>query len=960
MPSESGSNRVCRATPTNRAPHAGRGTVLLSPYVNAARGVLMPDPRARRALLFLCDESPNVQLAVSPGMHSIYCRNVKLNWFGLVWFVLGPSTTRPSTDRVLAGEVIEPGPVGIDRSIPARARLCSICRAAARTCCAPPTLECGLPRLTLAECSVRSAQMLPLGEFSCMHITKLTSPLSPGGRQHDQNFRTENSDSGNARSRLRAAPALPTPVVNDFHMDDAPRQQYAVTALCVVVGTCFACIIATTNPNHDERYRLQQQERLHTMREIASARTALNASQTSQWHERAKHAKLRKQLFELVRSNSSLTQWARQATRQATRAENRVRHLKRDLAEQSERHARATRLQIRRIAQLEQRLRRARAVSERVLKYTHEVVRDHEAMLRAIDGASDEGADAAATPSDSVPSGATVPTLLGNRTRGAPRPPQLSLAPAAAATSARPQVASTASRGGGWTRHGHTNCYPGQGGVDVPSSPAHGAATTAASAQACIERCAANRKPCTAVVVRPLLGGAGKVECWLRAAVNIRACDAAARRFHTYTNNVASGPSAQPATSSQWAQRVRPRAVPRTGLRARMLLGAAELGVISAHLGVTFDPTGRGWLRRRVNGTLPPEPPDSAAIVFNPHVIDARLVLLNVRRLRRAASQGSSSISGVDLVLLAASSGGHLSGTGAGGAQAEARVVHVIPDAEDARVVRWRGRSLVFFSRYAARGAKAIWLAEIDDKQAGIHERPIRQQPLKFAEQRRSEGNWLPFVYAGRVYVSYTLCPHTVLAVSPSTGDCTRVHSTMPSGCSVADRGSASGVADFDGDGAVVGLGHHRGGGFQYYHWLFKREASPPFRILARSRRFRLPRFLALQPGVGPHADDCQYSISLRAEGAPAASGRREAPDRQALVFDFGAADRVALTATWSRSFYCQFTGWCTLPRLWPNISCHTPPDWRNRPYLVSCIPEMDGGWSETEAKALGLETHGD
>lgn len=189
MPSESGSNRVCRATPTNRAPHAGRGTVLLSPYVNAARGVLMPDPRARRALLFLCDESPNVQLAVSPGMHSIYCRNVKLNWFGLVWFVLGPSTTRPSTDRVLAGEVIEPGPVGIDRSIPARARLCSICRAAARTCCAPPTLECGLPRLTLAECSVRSAQMLPLGEFSCMHITKVTSPLSPGGsRQHRPEF----------------------------------------------------------------------------------------------------------------------------------------------------------------------------------------------------------------------------------------------------------------------------------------------------------------------------------------------------------------------------------------------------------------------------------------------------------------------------------------------------------------------------------------------------------------------------------------------------------------------------------------------------------------------------------------------------------------------------------------------------------------------------------------------------
>lgn len=36
---------------------------------------------------------------------------------------------------------------------------------------------------------------------------------------------------------------------------------------------------------------------------------------------------------------------------------------------------------------------------------------------------------------------------------------------------------------------------------------------------------------------------------------------------------------------------------------------------------------------------------------------------------------------------------------------------------------------------------------------------------LRYANSTGSEGNWLPFEHAGRLYVSYTLCPHRVLAV---------------------------------------------------------------------------------------------------------------------------------------------------------------------------------------------------
>ena len=53
---------------------------------------------------------------------------------------------------------------------------------AAGTCCAPLALECGLPRAVLAAALwSRSAQMLPQGKFSCMHITPLTT--GRGGKE---------------------------------------------------------------------------------------------------------------------------------------------------------------------------------------------------------------------------------------------------------------------------------------------------------------------------------------------------------------------------------------------------------------------------------------------------------------------------------------------------------------------------------------------------------------------------------------------------------------------------------------------------------------------------------------------------------------------------------------------------------------------------------------------------------
>jgi len=233
--------------------------------------------------------------------------------------------------------------------------------------------------------------------------------------------------------------------------------------------------------------------------------------------------------------------------------------------------------------------------------------------------------------------------------------------------------------------------------------------------------------------------------------------------------------------------------------------------------------------------------------------------------------------------------------------------------------------------RYRARRYKNVMLARLYS--------PYREIKLKYAKRTTSEGNWLPFEHEGQLYVSYSLCPHRVLAVDPATGVCTPAFVTRRGGCDPSERGSASGTRYFGdapvrNNATVLGLDHFKSEGAVYTHFFFVRADSPPFAILRTSVRFRFPTPLedtiylpARRRGEWtPFLTDrrTQYSLSLRrprrqsaaddaslseAEGGiGTGSGDSDGED---LLVDVGAGDRVSFTMRISRGAFCGFTQWC-------------------------------------------------
>jgi hypothetical protein len=179
-----------------------------------------------------------------------------------------------------------------------------------------------------------------------------------------------------------------------------------------------------------------------------------------------------------------------------------------------------------------------------------------------------------------------------------------------------------------------------------------------------------------------------------------------------------------------------------------------------------------------------------------------------------------------------------------------------------------------------------------------------------------SEGNWMPFVYKRQLYVSYSICPHTVLTVDPTSGNCTLAFTTNASAarCKPGEdilrgaslRGSVTSPFPIDEGRSILGLGHTRGGGIgmSYFHFLFKRRAVPPFDITGRSEEFRLPMYLSrFVPQLGPRADALQFCLSIRTDGDT---------NRPDLIFDYAARDAIALTMRVPYAEYCNFTQWCS------------------------------------------------
>ena len=267
-----------------------------------------------------------------------------------------------------------------------------------------------------------------------------------------------------------------------------------------------------------------------------------------------------------------------------------------------------------------------------------------------------------------------------------------------------------------------------------------------------------------------------------------------------------------------------------------------------------------------------------------------------------------------------------------------ARLRGFIPDGSDARAVVVDGVPYAFFSRHRARKLKDTWVATLrgEPPWPEVQLSPHGLQTVGRRDHGRpSEGNWLPFVHGGRVWMSYELCPeHIVLSVNTTSGNCTPAFATPAPGCSggqhpwLAHRGSASGfplerrdhaaVAESRSQRVVLGLGHGKGyikGSNIYWHFFFLRAAAPPFRILARSAGFRLDDRLDDHVFQRRHHDDhvfqrrhhdhIQYHIQF------CLSLRRAGGGEGLMTFDYGVEDAAALTVNISRAAYCNFTGWC-------------------------------------------------
>jgi hypothetical protein len=317
-----------------------------------------------------------------------------------------------------------------------------------------------------------------------------------------------------------------------------------------------------------------------------------------------------------------------------------------------------------------------------------------------------------------------------------------------------------------------------------------------------------------------------------------------------------------------------------TSSRQKPILGSNPTPILNEHE--------RMGINERFNVTLTvAEHPPNYALHYNPFVVDHHNTVYNIR-----APTVFHGIARTRSVWI----------------RKDGHVRHVLPDAEDARVI-WLprlGKYYSIFVRYRAHRMKDVWLARWGQT---IH--PEAQIKLRYAHRMPSEGNWMPFIYKDQLYVSYSLCPHTVLAVDPESGNCSFAYRTdsIAANCSSGEgvtRGTAArgNVVGFpvDGGKAMLGLGHVRGGGVghSYFHFFYKRRSEPPFDIVARSSHFRFPMFLQTHyPKLGLRADATQFCISLRTNA------------KAEVVMDYSTMDAVALTLHVPHALYCNFTRWC-------------------------------------------------
>ena len=318
---------------------------------------------------------------------------------------------------------------------------------------------------------------------------------------------------------------------------------------------------------------------------------------------------------------------------------------------------------------------------------------------------------------------------------------------------------------------------------------------------------------------------------------------------------------------------------------------------------------------------LQPGVPDTSfpAYVYNPSILDEDNMLLRISSFSMCSMNESATANDVKRSFKAVGAVPLSLTVWLNDEQARG----IIRNSEDARPIRLHGRVHAIFKRVYSPRLKRMWLAQLEPS--------YREVMLSFREQRRIEMNWSPFVINETLYLSYTLCPHTVLRCDPLSGACEKAFSSIP-------RGGCPGYQGADGKGrtpsAMHGgsqLVHVRDGAadrllgaahfklyapvkgqhalpWWYLHVFYTLDTAPPFALRGVSRPFILPGAFG-----DPFKDRVQFGAGL----APVASGRATGADR--FVLTYGLGDCVAMAVSLPRQFVLEEAAWEGWVRFKPN-----------------------------------------
>ena len=146
--------------------------------------------------------------------------------------------------------------------------------------------------------------------------------------------------------------------------------------------------------------------------------------------------------------------------------------------------------------------------------------------------------------------------------------------------------------------------------------------------------------------------------------------------------------------------------------------------------------------------------------------------------------------------------------------------------------------------------------------------------------------NWTAFEYNGNLFVEYSLVPHIIFKVDPSSGNCYRLPeldggdlTAVTSDRSVRGSGGQAIPWTWQGKDYYLGIAHTRNirPRVSYLHYFYCFEARPPFKMVAVSKPFKFEREDKIQFAAGISlwegavhvsygVEDCTNSISVYSE----------------------------------------------------------------------------------------------